>query len=115
MNSEMIEAVAKTLARRKFQNVMNSWDACSPNMKADFREDARAVIETIQSFGSVEWAIQMQTFIDGDFDNTYTKDSLYNKPFTEEQAKTHSWLNPKAPVPARVVSRLVFDWEAIND
>lgn len=110
ISTEKIELVAKVLARCKFPNVMDAWSACTLKMKDDFRMDAYAILYTLLIESTTEYALQMKTYTDGDFDRTFTYDTLSNKPFTLEQITDHPWLNPKSPVPTRAVTRQVSDW-----
>lgn len=75
---------------------------------------ARVALAAISEAGAVEWALQQKTFIDGGFDQTYTSDGIYSRPFTEDQAKNHSWLDPRSSVPARVVSHITGPWTEVE-
>ena len=75
---------------------------------------AAAVLAALQEVGTVEWALQQKTFIDGDYDQTYTSSAIYRNPFTEDEAKNHQWLDPRSPVPTRVVSRLTLPWQEVE-
>lgn len=57
-----------------------------------------------------EWAVQVRTFIDGDFDKTFTE--MDGKKFTEESARTHAQMWSNHPSGARLVYRDVPDWTA---
>lgn len=81
---------------------------------AHAKHQSEKVIEALIKENHIEWALQQQTYIDGEFDRTYLSEGITSKKFTEKDVKNHRWLSPKSRIPTRIVSRLTGNWTPVK-
>jgi hypothetical protein len=62
-----------------------------------------------------EWGCQWKTFLDGDYDRMITHHPLTYKPLSKTEAEEEVKNMLAARIPARLISRAVTKWSAVED